>query len=161
MIKKQFLASCNEEIVREAFNLYLNVYTQWGQSNPLNFDEFKGSYTKQSDFEPTFAFFNKNLFVGYGTIMNNYPQHKKLDIGYAVVPELRRKGYGVKICKQLIKFAKDKFNPKTIVADVFSGNIGSEKVLIKNGFQRVGEIPNFNYSLDHPRSVIFYYLNVK
>jgi len=160
MITKQFLSGCDASTTKKAYKLYLDVYFQWGASNPLNFDEFKSTYTKQSDFEPVLAFFENNVFIGYGAIMNNYPQHKRLEIGYAVVQNLRKKGFGTQICKQLVEFSIDKFGPKTIVADVYSENPASEKVLIKNGFKNVGEIPNFNYSTDKPRSIIFYYLNI-
>ena len=160
MITKQFLSSCNEKIVKDAYKLYLNVYQSWGQSSPFNFDEFKNSYTRQSDFGPTFAFFKDSCFIGYGCIMGNYPQHKRLEIGYAVVENQRKKGLGTLICAELIKFSINKFQCKTIIADVYSGNEASVKVLVKNGFKKAGEIPNYNYSIDSPRAVMFYYLDV-
>lgn len=155
---KKYLASCTNSKLKKAYSLYLNVYTDWGSSNPLNFDEFKDSYAKQSDFEPTFAFFDEKDFIGYGCIMGNYPQHKRLEIGYSVAKTKRKKGYGNKICKELISLSINKFNPSLILADVFGKNIPSEKILIKNGFKKAGVIPSYNHSLDYPRNLTTYFL---
>jgi len=153
----KFLSEVDQKIVKEAYKLYLDSYLNWGNSTPLNFDEFKESYTKSNDYEPSLAFFVDKKFIGYGLIMSNYMQNKRLDIGYSVVKSERNKGYATQIIKLLLEFADSKYSPNLICADTFE-NLASEKVLIKNGFVECGEIPNFNLATGKARSVKFFYI---
>ena len=43
----------------------------------------------------------------------------------------------------MIQYAKQHFNWKNITAHVFSENIGSQKVLLKNGFAQAAQYPNY------------------
>jgi len=155
----KFLSICDKKIIKQAYELYLDTYLQWGSFTPKSFDEFKQAYTTSNDYEPVFAFFNKNEFIGYGLIMCNYMQHQRLDIGYCVAQKQRQKGFGTQICKELIRIAKVKYNPSLILADTFENAI-SEKVLLKNGFKKAGKIPNYNMASGKPRSVTFFYLEL-
>jgi len=65
--------------------------------------------------------------------------HKTANISYFIgVKELWNKGYTTLAIKEIIKIAKKK-GVKKLKAGLFEMNIGSKKVLIKNGFKIEGK----------------------
>jgi len=155
----KYLSEVSSKITKQAYSLYLGSYLDWGSSSPLNFDEFKDNYTKASTYEPVLAFFIDEIFLGYGLIMANNMQHKRIEIGYSVVKKQRRKGYATEMVKHLLSFAEKKYSPNLVCADTFDNGV-SEKVLLNNGFKEVGEIPNFNLATGTPRSIKFFCIQI-
>jgi RimJ/RimL family protein N-acetyltransferase len=161
-LTKKFLTICSDKTIKEAYKLYADkTYLAWGNTTPKSFDEFKQSYCTSDDYHPVFAYFKEKKLIGYGLVMSNCIQHKRLDIGYAIIKKQRKKGFGDYICKDLIKESKTRFNPNLILADVFGDNEGSEKILYKNGFVKSGEIPDFNLATGKPRKIQTFYLKPK
>jgi RimJ/RimL family protein N-acetyltransferase len=62
----------------------------------------------------------------------------KMEIGYAIVPSERGKGYGTEAVKLMIDYLFTKKNVIRIQVTTHADNISSQKVLEKVGFQREG-----------------------
>ncbi len=60
------------------------------------------------------------------------------DIGFAFLPEFMGKGYAFEIADAILTHAKDTLNIPTIYGIVMAENIGSRKLLEKNGLRSIG-----------------------
>lgn len=156
-LNRQYLSSLEDGRLREAYNLYLDVYLSWGNYSPISFKEFQDSYARSDDYNPVFVYYFNKKFIGYGLVMNNNPLHHRLDIGYAVQEAERKKGYGYYIANDVILEAKSRFNPSLIIADVFGENLGSKAILKKLGFIKSGTTPSWNWSTGEPRELSQFY----
>lgn len=77
----------------------------------------------------------QNKIVGLGTVrheLNDYLKEFGGHIGYSVVPNERKKGFGDKILKLLLEEAKEK-NFNKVLLTCGENNIGSRKIIEKNG----------------------------
>jgi RimJ/RimL family protein N-acetyltransferase len=74
-----------------------------------------------------------------GDIYLNFDE-SSISIGYTVDADFHRQGYGYEILVQLLKYLKDNFKQKSILAKVFIPNIASINLLHKLKFKRVGTI---------------------
>jgi predicted acetyltransferase len=54
-------------------------------------------------------------------------------IGYAIVPEFRRRGFATEILRQAVGVARDKLGIKRILVTCDDDNIGSIRTIEKNG----------------------------
>ena len=67
--------------------------------------------------------------------------HKYADISYFIGDsKFQKMGVGTLAIKKVLEIAKKKFKLKKIIASVYSGNIASTKVLIKNKFLLEGTL---------------------
>ncbi len=88
-----------------------------------------------------------NYISGYG------------EIGYIIGDkEEWGQGYGTEIVSMLVKYCFDIINLRTVTAKVLAPNIGSGKVLEKNGFQKCACIPKYEWRRGDYRDVFWYYL---
>ena len=62
---------------------------------------------------------------------------KSAEMGYWIAEDYWGKGIGTKVCKALVEHCLSLNQQKDIVAVTDLANIGSQKVLIKSGFQRI------------------------
>jgi len=85
----------------------------------------------------------KGNMVGMGELNSNaWPEAPHIaDIGFSVAKDYRGMGIGMRIVKELLKRARDKY--EIITAGTFSRNIASKKLLKKLGFKRWGLGPKF------------------
>ena len=61
------------------------------------------------------------------------------EVGYYLGSEFQKKGYMVKAVEILTNYGFDFLNYKIIYGDIAEGNISSEKVLLKAGYQETGK----------------------
>ena len=80
--------------------------------------------------------------IGY-TVLSNTPCGKLVDLGYFVNEKYWNKGYTTEALKQVIEFAFEKNNVYRIKTGCIKENIGSEKVMQKNGFIKEGEFKEY------------------
>lgn len=64
--------------------------------------------------------------------------YQKAEIGYRIGHKYNGKGYATKAVKLAIDEAFNKYNLHRLEAGTYQDNIGSQIVLIKNGFQVIG-----------------------
>jgi [ribosomal protein S5]-alanine N-acetyltransferase len=74
-----------------------------------------------------------------GDIYLNFDE-SSISIGYTIDADFHRQGYGYEILFELLKYLKDNFKQKSILAKVFIPNIASINLLHKLKFKRVGTI---------------------
>jgi RimJ/RimL family protein N-acetyltransferase len=74
-----------------------------------------------------------------GDIYLNFDE-SSISIGYTIDADFHRQGYGYEILVELLKYLKDNFKQKSILAKVFIPNIASINLLHKLKFKRVGTI---------------------
>jgi [ribosomal protein S5]-alanine N-acetyltransferase len=63
----------------------------------------------------------------------------EIEIGYGTYDEFQNRGYMSEMVAALIEWAKKQIQVKSIIATTDKDNFASWKVLLKNGFERVGE----------------------
>jgi [ribosomal protein S5]-alanine N-acetyltransferase len=78
-----------------------------------------------------------NLHIG--DIYLNFDE-SSISIGYTIDADFHRQGFGYEILVELLKYLKDNYKQKSILAKVFIPNIASINLLHKLKFKRVGTI---------------------
>lgn len=74
---------------------------------------------------------------------------ENIDIGFAILPQYYRKGYGFEIASATLSYATQKLNIERIVAIVSPGNVPSTKLLNKIGmhYEKTLNLPGDNQVL--------------
>lgn len=70
--------------------------------------------------------------------LNSISTDKKAIVNYALAAKYWGKGYATEALDMIVKFGFQFLELVEVNADVLPGNIGSERVLIKSGFEYVG-----------------------
>ncbi|MBP2023340.1 RimJ/RimL family protein N-acetyltransferase [Clostridium punense] len=74
-----------------------------------------------------------NNFIGLGAIVAN-EEVTEAEIEYLLLPDYWGKGYGSSIAETLISMAEGIKSIKKVTATADPNNVGSKKILLKNGF---------------------------
>lgn len=83
------------------------------------------------------------------------------EVGYLICKEFWGKGIASEAVQLVTDYAFNRLNLHKVEAGVVEGNIGSVKVLEKNGYKEYGRIPDSHYLEGKYHNVIrFYKLNV-
>lgn len=69
------------------------------------------------------------------------PVNGMVEIGYNVAPARRNRGFATDGVAAIVRSAEEDDAIRTIVAETFAGNIGSQRALERNSFVRVSERP--------------------
>ena len=88
---------------------------------------------------------DKGEKIGYTDVYKINNKHKRCAIGYGIAKEFWGKGYATKALKLTIKEIK-KLNMHTIEGSTHPANIGSQKVMEKNDFVKVGLMKDYYHS---------------
>lgn len=117
---------------------------------PKNFNEAKNmtkKYAKDHQNEFAYYFIIKKGKTKIG-ILDVYKIMKKdgrCSIGYGIKKEYWSKGYASSACKLGLKFIKTKLKLHSVEATAEPDNIGSSKVLEKNGFEKIGVMKDYYF----------------
>lgn len=121
--------------------------------NGMSFREYKDWLVKQNNWslgleldpgyvvQTTYWLFAGTTPVGYGKIRNELTEHSRIrggNIGYAIDPLYRGKGYGTSLMTALIRTAKEK-NISERLATVQKYNYTSKRVIEKCGGKLIKE----------------------
>lgn len=88
-----------------------------------------------------------NDFVGMGVARIFADNPDQLEIGYVLGENYWGKGIASEVCKALVDYCLSLNTNKDIVAVTDLANIGSQKVLTKNGFNRIENLIRKNEEL--------------
>ncbi|MDF2697229.1 MAG: putative acetyltransferase, partial [Labilithrix sp.] len=77
-------------------------------------------------------------------------------IGYAVVPQFRRKGYATEILRQSLDIAKNRFGIRRALVTCDDDNVGSIRVIEKNG----GVLQDVVWDADLPKPKRRYWIEI-
>lgn len=89
---------------------------------------------------PVFSILKNGEFLGVIGIEQLDGAPDNYNIGYQLKRSSWGKGYGTIACEFLIHYTKEHLKAYKLFADCMSGNIGSAKVLTKNGFTFEGRM---------------------
>jgi len=127
-----FTMNGDEEVVRyirpvksrEECDLFLLEVIKYSEENPL--------FGRWAVYEKA-----TNDFVGSFAVIP-IKDSDKMQLGYALIREMRGKGYATELTKAGIKYFFSKTDYATVYAQTESGNISSIKVLVRCGFVQSG-----------------------
>lgn len=74
--------------------------------------------------------------IGFMGFYRTQPENHRTEIGYMILPEYNGKGYVTEAVKTMLNYAFNSVGFHSVCAVIDPKNIGSEKVLIKNGFRK-------------------------
>jgi RimJ/RimL family protein N-acetyltransferase len=86
---------------------------------------------------------NPNEIIGRLRIQNINYAHRNCEVGLDIVPQYRRKGYGVKSYDMLLEFLFKHLNMNMVYLRVADFNPGAKKLYEKVGFKETGRLPKF------------------
>lgn len=117
---------------------------------PKNINEAKNEAKKYiKDHQNKFAYYfiveEGKTKIGFLDIYKIMQKDKRASIGYGVKREYWGKGYGTKMCKLGVNFAKKELKLHSIEATAEPNNKGSKRVLEKNGFIKVGTMKDYYF----------------
>lgn len=75
-------------------------------------------------------------FIGFMGFYRTQPENYRTEIGYMVSPEFDGKGYVTESVKTMLDFAFNQMGFHSVCAVIDPENVGSQKVLEKNGFRK-------------------------
>ena len=88
-----------------------------------------------------FAVLADETFVGIVSINNVTNPDASISIDFGIAVPFWNKGYATAAVREVICYARDKLNVKSVEDSCLRENIGSKRVMEKNGFRKVGEKP--------------------
>ena len=79
---------------------------------------------------------NTDKIIGFMGFYRTQPENYRTEIGYMILPEYEGKGYVTEAVKTMLNYAFNSVGFHSVDAVIDPDNIGSEKVLLKNGFRK-------------------------
>lgn len=121
----------NKEVTRYSDNQYRRVTIDSQR-------EYVKGYLNSED-KDLYGIFDENLHLGNISIMGLQSYHKRAELSYMIGNQnYWNKGVASYSISEMIVLANSKYNLKKLVAGTAIDNIGSIKVLKKNGFLQEG-----------------------
>lgn len=84
-------------------------------------------------------------FVALLTIKEINTDTHRAEVGYSLLPEYWRKGYGFQLVKTMVDYAFEKIAFHSLFAQILTTNIGSQKIVSKLGFIKEGHFKDFHF----------------
>lgn len=79
---------------------------------------------------------NTDKIIGFMGFYRTQPENYRTEIGYMILPEYEGKGYVTEAVKTMLNYAFNSVGFHSVEAVIDPDNLGSEKVLLKNGFRK-------------------------
>lgn len=145
------------EFAPEEFSLFSTLFENENVTRYLPYktpEEYKEMFEKSlADYKEgpfsRWGIFNtqNNDFVGMCLARIFLDNPDQLEIGYTLGENYWGKGLGTEVCKALVDYCLSLNHQKDIVAVTDLDNIGSQKVLLKNGFKRIDNLKRVDREL--------------
>lgn len=84
--------------------------------------------------------------------------HKKAEMGVVIRKEDQNSGVMTEVLEKMLAFGFDTLGLNRIVGDIFAGNKGSEKLLMKYGFQKEGQLRQTDFDGSRYHDTVVYSL---
>ncbi|MBU9722388.1 MULTISPECIES: GNAT family N-acetyltransferase [Bacillaceae] len=84
--------------------------------------------------------------------------HKKAEMGVVIRKEYQRKGVMTEVLKRMIPYAFSELCLNRLVGDIFAGNIGSQKLLERFGFEKEGVLRETDFDGEYYHDTVVYSL---
>lgn len=135
----QRIGPCENEFKNPAHGMTYEKYRDWMKQQD---DWSKGINLPDTYVAQTiFVLFDDEIPVGIGKLRHELNEHSRLiggNVGYAIDPQLRGKGYATVLLKLLLEKAKE-IGIKEILLTVEKYNPSSRRVIEKNGGKLIKE----------------------
>jgi ribosomal-protein-alanine N-acetyltransferase len=92
-----------------------------------------------------FIILKDKKFAGTIDIWKINKKNFRTCVGYAVKKEFRGKGVASTALKKALKFIKEEMKMHAVEATAHPKNIASQKVLLKNGFTKIGLMKDYHF----------------
>ncbi len=99
---------------------------------------FSGNYQNQIGIDWGIALKGETQLIGMCGAYGWNREDRKVDIGYHILTPYWGKGYATEATRALLGWCFENLDLHRIQADCTDGNLGSERVLLKSGFQVEG-----------------------
>lgn len=170
MIYKSDLFWLRKPLISDAKQLYeisqnKNVMAFYGTKPFVNFQQAREEISWYQSLEITKLGFRwiitdtKNQCIGSLGCFNYDKERDSYEISYQLHQMYWNKGIMTEAINQLQCFLLDKTNIRFIIAYVNEANVGSQKVLIKNGFERVHNFTPLPSDQDRLKNCYMYLWN--
>lgn len=84
--------------------------------------------------------------------------HKKAEMGVVIGEKSQNKGVMTEILPALLKYGFEQLALNRIVGDIFAGNVGSQQLLEKHGFQKEGILRQTDFDGENFHDTVVYSL---
>ena len=95
-----------------------------------------GKIAENTDINWAVCIKNTDKIIGFMGFYRTQPENYRTEIGYMILPEYEGKGYVTEAVKAMLNYAFNSVGFHSVDAVIDPDNVGSEKVLLKNGFRK-------------------------
>ena len=95
-----------------------------------------GKIAENTDINWAVCIKNTDKIIGFMGFYRTQPENYRTEIGYMILPEYEGKGYVTEAVKTMLNYAFNSVGFHSVDAVIDPDNVGSEKVLLKNGFRK-------------------------
>jgi ribosomal-protein-alanine N-acetyltransferase len=95
-----------------------------------------GKIAENTDINWAVCIKNTDKIIGFMGFYRTQPENFRTEIGYMILPEYEGNGYVTEAVKTMLNYAFNTVGFHSVDAVIDPDNIGSEKVLLKNGFRK-------------------------
>lgn len=151
--KRLNLVEIQQEHLKDIFSLFrddkvtkfYNIKTmQKPEDGQVYLDWFQKRFKEQAGIRWGIQLKNKEGIIG--TIgYNNFSENHRANLGYDLQSIYWNKGYMAEAIEAVVNFGFNVLNINRVEAEVMIGNIQSEKLLLKLGFQKEGCLRDWMY----------------
>ena len=95
-----------------------------------------GKIAENTDINWAVCIKNTDKIIGFMGFYRTQAENYRTEIGYMILPEYEGKGYVTEAVKTMLNYAFNSVGFHSVDAVIDPDNVGSEKVLLKNGFRK-------------------------
>lgn len=126
----------------EIYKLGINFHKDWPRQDTMDIMWFLKDVINKTDEVSGFDIWmvikkDEMTVIGDAGFKGDPDEDGKVEIGFGLVDEEHRKGYGYEVASSLIDWASQQESVKVITADCLLDNTGSIKVLTKCGLKEI------------------------
>ncbi|WP_456277846.1 GNAT family N-acetyltransferase [Bacillus sp. AK128] len=101
---------------------------------------------------------SENELIGMFRFHKLHMWHQKTEMGVVIRKDYQHKGVMSEILKDMLDFGFHTLGLNRIVGDIFAGNQGSQKLLLKYGFKKDGQLRQTDFDGEQFHDTIVYSL---
>ena len=125
------------ELIQYTYHPYIETI----EEAQLRVNKILNHYQSAEPLAGPYLVFNDQNFIGYCGMDQVESTVKSFEIWYLISPAYHGQGYGTETAKMLLQIAFEKLNALSVTADVVKQNLASIRILEKNGFKQIEELP--------------------
>lgn len=137
------IVKANKKMLNEIKNVWIEIFRYYKMENDYRTEDELLRVQKQLNNNDVYALVKDKRVIGYGVANMHYVMDRYIEIGFAIIPEHWRNGYGGKIASYLCYMCQTM--QYMVVAQCNINNIASKKILLSIGFEKINDIINLAF----------------